>query len=198
MMMIRALKVRVARAALAGAVLFAPTILLPEFSSAGATTVPICPASALTIGVGVGGAAAGNLGFPVIITNHGSKACSLDGFAMVTAHTEAVSPHPVTFVHTSRSQIYTTAKAKPVIVGRNETASFGVSYVDALDQQYGEAPRCLMTSIAVRLPGVAPLSKPTISFTAHGATYQGTINVCFAGFKFGLTPIVKGSAPPYR
>lgn len=185
-------------AALAVVAVVATSALRSPATSPEAATVPVCSASALTIAIGIGGAAAGNLGFPVVITNHGSRSCSLDGFATLTAHTEAPSPRPVTFVHTSRSQIYVTAKAKPVIVAPRGSASFGVSYVDALDQQYGEGPRCLMKSITVRLPGVAPLSKPNLSFAAHGGTYEGSINACFAGFTFGLTPIVKGSAPPHQ
>jgi hypothetical protein len=183
---------------LAGVASAAPINLIALTTTAGTTTVHVCSASALTIAEGNGGAAAGNLGFPVLITNHGSTECSLDGFPTVTAHTRAASPHPVTFVHTSRSQIYATAKAKLVVVAPKGTASFGVSFVDALDQQYGDGPRCLMNSITVHLPGVAPLSKATISFATNSAGYGGPINSCFTGFKFGLTPIVKGSVPPYK
>jgi hypothetical protein len=188
---------------LAGVASADPVDLVAHATTAGATKVPVCLATVLTIKVGNGGAAAGNLGFPVLITNHGSTACSLDGFPTLTAHTEALSPRRVTFVHTSRSQIYATAKAKLVVVAPKGTASFGVSFVDALDQQYGEGPRCLMNGITVRLPGVAPLSKATISFAANnggngGPLSGGPINSCFAGFEFGLTPIVKGSIPPYK
>ena len=174
-----------------------PLALTSTGSVAGAATLPVCSASQLSISVGLGGGAAGNLGFPVIITNHGANSCSLDGFAIVTAHTDAMSPRPVTFVHTSRSQIYATAKAKRVVIAPGATASFGVSYVDALDQQYGEAARCVMDSITVRLPGVAPLTDATITFATHKRTYEGHINSCWAGFKFGLTPIVKGVRPPH-
>ena len=183
---------------LAGVASAAPINLIALTTTAGTTTVHVCSASALTIAEGNGGAAAGNLGFPVLITNHRSTACSLDGFPTVTAHTRAASPHPVTFVHTSRSQIYATAKAKLVVVAPKGTASFGVSFVDALDQQYGEGPRCLMNSITVHLPDVAPLSNATISFATNRAGYGGPINSCFTGFKFGLTLIVKGSVPPYK
>jgi hypothetical protein len=188
---------------LAGVASADPVDLMAQSTTAGAATVPVCSTSVLTIKVGSGGAAAGNLGFTVLITNHGATACSLDGFPALSAHTEAVSPHPVTFVHTSRSQIYATAKAKLVVMAPKGSASFGVSFVDALDQQYGEGPRCLMNGITVRLPGVAPLSKATILFAANnsgngGALSGGPINSCFAGFKFGLTPIVKGSIPPYK
>ena len=184
-------------AALTGVAVLAPAVFISRITSAGATTEPVCTAPALTMTVGIGRGAAGNLGFPVLITNHGSKSCLLDGFPTVTAHTGAVSPHLVIFVHTSRSQIYATAKAKPVVVAPEGRASFGVSYVDNLDQQYGEVPRCVMNSISVRLPGVTPLSMTTISFVANRATYKGAINSCWAGFEFGLTPIVKGSEPPH-
>lgn len=80
---------------LAGVASAAPINLIAFATSAGTTTVHVCSASALTIAEGNGGAAAGNLGFPVLITNHGSAACSLDGFPTVTAHTRAASPHPV-------------------------------------------------------------------------------------------------------
>ena len=176
----------------------APVALQSQPATASASTVPVCSASALTLVVGIGGAAAGNLGFPVIITNHGSRTCSLFGFATLSAHTVAKSPHPVTFVHTSRSQIYATAKATLVVLAPKGRASFGVSYVDALDQQYAEGPRCLMDRLTVRLPGVGPLKKATLTFAANGSTYEGRINVCFTGFEFGLTPIVKGTSPPYH
>ena len=185
-------------AVLIGVASLTPPALTTFATTAGATSVPYCLASSLTIAVGIGGGAAGSLGFPVIITNHGSKSCLLDGFPTLTAHTAAVSPHPVTFVRTSRSQIYATAQARPVVVAPKGKASFGVSYVDALDQQYGDGPRCWMKSITVHLPGVAPLSKATISFAANKATYEGRINSCWAGWEFGLTPIVKGVAPPYH
>jgi hypothetical protein len=186
----------VATLALAGAAFVAPAAPTTQASASAAATAPVCSAPALTIAKGFIQAAAGNLGFPVIITNHGSTACSLDGFPSVTAHTEARSPHPVTFVHFSRSQIYVTAKARLVLVPPRGTASFGVSSSDAYDQQYGEGPRCLMNSITVHLPRVAPLARDTLSLRKDGDGFGGDVNFCFAGFEFGLTPIVKGSHPP--
>ncbi len=164
-----------------------------------AASVPVCSTSALTMAIGFTQASAGNEGFPVIITNHGSRACSLSGFPMVVAHTEAPSPHPVAFVHSARSQIYRTTRAKLVVVLVKGKASFGVSFVGSLDQQLGQGPRCMMNRITVHLPGVEVVPRDSLifaTFAQHGDGYGGPINSCFAGFKFGLTPIVKGSIPP--
>ena len=183
--------------AFAGTFIGIPAALISPASTSRAATVPVCTASALTLAVGFTQAAAGNEGFPVIITNHGSTACSLDGFASLSAHTRARSPHLVTFVHVSRSQIFATAKAKLVIVSPKATASFGVSFVDGLNQRYGQGPHCQMNSITVHLPAVIPLSRDTLVFIKRGDGFGGWFNSCFAGFEFGLTPIVKGSQPPY-
>jgi hypothetical protein len=77
-----------------------------------------------------------------------------------------------------------------------KTASFGISYVDGRNQQDGEGQDCLMNSINVQLPQAAPARKITVVFRRGSDGFGGPINSCFAGFEFGLTPIVKGSTPP--
>ena len=187
-------------AALTGAVVlsFSPVGLLAGSSNAGAATVATCSSRVLSLSLGFSQAAAGNEGTPIVITNNGSVVCSIDGYAVVVAHTEAASPHAVIFVYKSRSQIFTTSPVRTVVVAPKGTASFGISYVDGLDQQYGQGRDCLMSSITVQIPHVAPARKITVPFTKRSDGFGGPINACFAGFKFGLTPIVKGSAPPYH
>jgi hypothetical protein len=184
--------------ALTGAVVlsFSPVGLLTGSSNAGAAAVPTCSSRVLSLSLGISQAAAGNEGTPVVITNNGSSACSIVGYPVVVAHTEAASPHPVTFVHRPRSQIYVAAPVRTIVLAPKRTASFGISYVDALDQQYGQGRDCLMSSITVRLPQVAPARKITVPFRKGSDGFGGPINSCFAGFEFGLTPIVKGSTPP--
>jgi hypothetical protein len=53
-----------------------------------------------------------------------------------------------------------------------------------------------MSSITVQLPQVAPARKIVVVFRKGSDGFGGPINSCFAGFEFGLTPIVKGSTPP--
>jgi len=185
-------------AALTGAIIFSfsPMGFLVGTSNAGATTVSTCSSKVLSLSPGFSQAAAGNQGTPIVITNNGSTTCSISGYPIVVAHTEAASPHPVTFIHRPRSQIYVAAPVKTIVVAPKGTASFGISYVDALDQKYGQGRDCLMSSITVQLLQVAPARKITVVFRKGSDGFGGPINSCFAGFEFGLTPIAKGSTPP--
>jgi hypothetical protein len=185
-------------AALTGAVVlsFSPVGMVAGSSNAASATVPTCSSRILSLSLGFSQAAAGNEGIPIVITNNGSAACSIAGYPIVVAHTEVASPHPVTFVHRPRSQIYVAAAVKTIVVAPKGTASFGISYVDALDQHYGQGRDCLMNSITVQLPQVAPARKITVPFKKGSDGFGGPINSCFAGFEFGLTPVVRGSTPP--
>jgi hypothetical protein len=185
-------------AALMGAVVlsFSPVGLLTGSSYAGAAAVPTCSSRVLSLSPGFTQASAGNVGTPIVITNDGSAACSIAGYPITVARTEAGSPHPVTFVHKTRSEIYVAAPVRTVVVASKGTASFGISYLGTLDQHYGEGRDCLMSSITVQLPQVAPARKIVVVFRKGSDGFGGPINSCFAGFEFGLTPIVKGSTPP--
>lgn len=173
--------------------LMVPLTTLP---SAGAATVPICSSRVLSLNPGFTQASAGNVGTPVVIVNNGSVACSIAGYPVVVAHIEKPSPHPVTFVHGPRSEIYVAAPVRTVVLAPKKTASFGISYVDGRDQQDGEGRDCLMSSINVQLPQATPARKITVVFRHGSDGFGGPINSCFAGFEFGLTPIVRGPTPP--
>jgi hypothetical protein len=160
------------------------------------SSVPTCSSIVLTLHPGFAQAAAGNGGTSIVITNHGSSSCSLSGFPVVVAHTETASPRPVAFVHRPRSQIYKVVPPRTVVLPPKGTASFGVSYVDARDQQYGNGARCQMNAITVRFSDVTPVRIFSVPLVANGHDGYGPINSCFAGFIFGLTPIVKGPTPP--
>ncbi len=158
--------------------------------------VPRCSSSVLTLHPGRSQAAAGNEGTPIVITNHGTSKCSLSGYPEVVVHTEDSSPRPVVFVHRPRSQIYRAVLPRTVVLAPKGTASFGLSYVDAIDQQYGNGARCQMNAITVRFSQTTPARAFSVSLVANGHDGYGPINSCFAGFILGLTPIVKGSTPP--
>lgn len=165
-------------------------------TEASSSKVATCSAAVLTVRVGAEGIGAGNVGTPFIISNHGAASCTLEGFPVVVAHDEAASPRPVIFVHRPRSLIYRAVIPRRVVLAHNGLASFGISFSDALDQQYGEGPRCEMNAVRVRFPGLTPRRVFTVSLVHDGRDGFGPINSCFAGFVLGLTPLVKGPAPP--
>lgn len=175
---------------------FSSVGLLVGSSNAMAATVPVCSSRVLSLSPGFSQVGAGNVGTPIVITNNGSATCTLVGYPIVVAHTEAVSPYPVTFVHRPRSEVYVAVPVRIIVLAPQRTASFGISYVDGRDQQYGQGRDCLMRSITVRLHRVAPARNIIVPFRKGSDGFGGPINSCFTGFQFGLTPIVKGSTPP--
>ncbi len=76
------------------------------------------------------------------------------------------------------------------------TASFGISYTDAADQQYGNATGCQMYAVNVRLPGAKPGRTTRISVASIDGPLENYVNACFTAFEFGLTPVVAGLHPP--
>jgi len=170
--------------------------MLAGSSNAEASTIPTCASGVLSLRLGFSQGAGGSEGTPIVITNNGSAACSITGYPIVVAHTEAASPHPITYIHRPRSQIYVAAPVKIIVLAPKGTASFGISYLDGLDQQDGQGRDCLMSSVTVQIPHAAPVRKIRVPFTKGTDGFGGPINSCFAGFEFGLTPIVRGSTPP--
>jgi hypothetical protein len=162
--------------------------------AASTVRVPTCLARNLALRLGTTQAAAGNVGTPVIITNTGARACTLDGFPTISARTREPSPRRVRFIDESVSQIYVNVTPRLVRVAPHGVASFGISYGDNLDQNYGDTARCQMDSLGVNLPHV--IHAIEVAVGAHGMDGFGPINVCFSNFKFGLTPVVTGSTPP--
>jgi hypothetical protein len=166
-------------------------------TSAAAATVSTCSSGALTVELGTRGhAGASSAGFAIAVTNQGTASCSLNGFATVAALTKTASAKPITFVHSSQSQTYATALPKTIVLAPKKTASFGISYTDSKDQQYGNATGCQMYAINVRLPGVKPSHTTRIPLASIDGPTQNYVNACFTNFRFGLTPIVTGSNPP--
>lgn len=159
--------------------------------------VHTCSTGALSVKLGAKGhSGAGSEGFAIAVINKGTSSCSLDGFATVTALTNTTSAKPITFVHTSRSQSYATVSPMRVVLAPQGTASFGISYTDTADQQYGNTTGCQMYAVSVRLPGVEPSHTTRISVASIDGPAENFVNSCFTNFEFGLTPVVAGSKPP--
>jgi hypothetical protein len=166
-------------------------------ATASSATVPTCSSGALSVKLGARGhSGASSAGFAIAVTNKGTASCSLDGFATVTALTKTTSVKPITFVHSAQSQSYATVSPKTVVLSPKGIASFGISYTDNKDQQYGNTTSCQMYAVNVQLPGVKSSHTTSISVASIDGPAQNYVNACFTNFKFGLTPIVAGSKPP--
>lgn len=164
-------------------------------SSALATTVATCTFEQLSLSVGMGQAAAGNQGFPIEIKNRSASSCMLYGYPTLRLRTEKPSPRQISVVHYPRSQIYQKATPHAVSLAPKHVASFGISFVDADDQQFGNGARCAVDQLDIGLP----TRKPSPAFVIRSSTTPNTFggfNICFAGFTVGVTPLVTGTLPP--
>src|ERR1700731_5009907 len=169
---------RVCRVLIAQVIAFAGLVTCEASANGSTSSDPACSSSVLTLHPGFTQGAAGNGGEPIVVTNNGISSCSLSGFPIVVAHTEAPSPRPVVFVHRPRSEIYKAVLPRIVVLAPKGTASFGVSYVVGLDQQYGNGARCQMNSISVRFSQVTPVRTFSVPLVANGHDGYGPINSC--------------------
>jgi hypothetical protein len=157
-----------------------------------ATTVPTCSFSQLGAAVlsDVGpNAAAGNDGLPFEIVNRGSTSCSLKGYPRLVFSPSAHGGR-TTRVLDGGGQIFAPVKPRLVVIQPGATASFGVDYVDADDQQDPNGGPCLTNYVLISLP--VRLHPYVQRFLV-----EQTVNFCYAGFDFSVTsiqhrPIPKG------
>ena len=82
--------------------------------------------------------------------------------------------------------IYASVKPNLIVIKPGADASFGLNYVDALNQQDSNGPSCTAEFIYVTLPvrGVVQNYETTVNF-----------NFCFSGFSVGVTSIQSGPVP---
>ena len=152
--------------------------------------VPTCSFSQLGVGVlsDVGpNAAAGNDGLPFEIVNRGSTSCSLKGYPKLIFSPSAYKGNINRVIH-GGGQIFASVKPRLVVIQPGATASFGVDYVDAADQQDPNGAPCLTNFVLVSLP------VRTHPYVQRFLVEQ-TINFCYAGFDFAVTAIQHGPIP---
>jgi hypothetical protein len=156
----------------------------------GATTVPACSFSQLGVSVlsDVGpNAAAGNDGLPFDIVNRGSTSCSLKGYPRLVFSPSAYGGR-TTRILEGGGQIFAPVKPRLVVIQPGATASFGVDYVDADDQQDPNGGPCLTNYVLISLP---VRSHPYV----QRFLVEQTVNFCYAGFNFSVTSIQHGPIP---
>jgi hypothetical protein len=128
--------------------------------------------------------AAGNVGIPFVIINISETACSLEGYARLTTFPASYKTNKVKVVD-GGGMIFVPVRPKVVTIGAGATASFGLDYGDAYDQQDPSSGPCETKQMKVFLPTRShPYSQPF--------TTTVNMNLCYAGFKFEITSIQQG------
>jgi hypothetical protein len=149
--------------------------------------VSICSASQLAVAVeSSSGAyfAAGNVGIPFVIINISRSTCALEGYPKLTTYPAAYKANNVKVVD-GGGMIFVPVRPKVVTIAPGATASFGLNYGDAYDQQDPNAGPCMTKQMKVFLPTRShPFAQPYAT--------NVNINFCYAGFRFEITSIQHG------
>lgn len=154
-----------------------------------AVSAPTCTYSQLEVAVAAGpGGNAGNVGIPFIIANTGRATCSLVGHPRLTIATEATNKATMKIGTNVSRGVYGPARTKLVLIKPNADASFGLDFVDALNQKDTNGPACTVGNVEVSLP---------VSKNVDSQKYDTTVNfnICYSGYSVSVTPIENGARP---
>lgn len=151
-------------------------------------SVSQCRYAQLEVAVSWGpGAAAGHIAVPFIIANISQSTCYLPaGYPSLRLYTAGPSKHNLHVTKSNGSFMFARVKISRIVLPPGRDASFGMSFVDVLNQQYKDSPSCMVQFIYVALP-VAALSE----------NYETTnnFNICYSGFSVQVTPMEAGPYP---
>jgi hypothetical protein len=161
----------------------------PSPVNASGPQLQTCSIADLSFSVGQWQAAAGNEGVPIVMTNVGGLACSLNGYPKLTLRTTGTPLRPISIAHSPGSQIWRNEQPHSMELSPGAAASFGIGFGDAYNQDLGttvaNGPHCIVTSAVIGLPTGG---SRVLRLTNH-------MNACFANYRFGVTPVEKGTIP---
>lgn len=151
-------------------------------------SVQICNYDQLEVAVAWGpGAAAGHVGIPFLIANTGTSACALSGYPKLAIYPASGSEKKPIRVIDGGGMVYVAVKPKRVTIEPGADASFGLNFVDALNQNDTDGPACI-AAVYVTLP---------VRYTTFPQNYETTVdfNFCYSGFAVAVTAIQPGPVP---
>jgi hypothetical protein len=164
---------------------------VPWSPSAAAAPVPECYHSQLEVAVAWGlPPAAGTNGIPFLIANTGKSACRIEGYPHLTFVNGTYKKRAVKVIN-GGGGLFATVKPRVVVIEPGGTASFGLGFGDAANQQDPDGAACTTQNIYVTLP---------VRVSQFPQNYETTVDVnfCFSNFEFSVTPIEAGPLPKQR
>jgi len=156
-----------------------------------ANKVPVCFHNQVVVAVAWDlPPAAGSNGIPFIIANTSNSACSLEGYPKLIFINGKYKKHSVT-VSDGGGGLFAAVRPRTVVIKPGGTASFGLGFGDAANQQDPNTVACTTQSIYVSLP---------VRDRQFSGNYETTvdINFCYSNFEFNVTPFERGPLPKQR
>jgi hypothetical protein len=175
----------------AGVVFFSSTFVsgtaLTSTASSASTPIPTCSSSQLEVAAAWGNVAAGNIGVPFLVANVSKAACSLEGYPKLTFIPSSYMKKAIS-VSNGGGMIFVAVKPRLVVIKARAVASFGMDFVDALNQQYPHGAACTVQDVYVTLP---------VRLTSFPTNFETSVNFnfCYSGFGVDVTSIEAGPLP---
>jgi hypothetical protein len=134
--------------------------------------------------------AAGSNGVPFIIANTGTSACSIEGYPKLDFVNGTYKKRSVR-VTDGGGGLFATVRPRLIVIQPGGTASFGLGFGDAANQQDPSGAACTTQNIYVTLP---------VRVSEIPQNYETTvdINFCFSDFEFSVTAFEPGALPKQR
>ncbi|MHB2029026.1 MAG: DUF4232 domain-containing protein [Acidimicrobiales bacterium] len=181
-------RVVVIGASLAIALPIVAFVIMPETATA-SSVPPTCSYNQLEVAIAWGpGGAAGNVGTPFIIVNKSKSACTLMGYPRLRLFTAAANKTPIRVGFNATGGVYRYVKPKLTVIAPHSVATFGMDFVDVMNQQDTNGPRCTAQTVNVYLP---------VTRNHYGQGYETVVNfnICYSGFRVSVTSIESGPVP---
>ena len=180
-------RVVVIGASLALALPIVVPVIMPQAATA-SSEPPTCRNNQLEVAVGFGpGPALGNAGIPFMIVNVSGVECTLEGYPKL-AFFPAFYKRTAIKVTSGGGMIYGSVKPRLVVIKPDATASFGLDFVSAANQQDPLAGPCMVQNVYVKLP-----ARTATLPTTHETTVN--FNFCHSNFRVDVTSIQPGPLP---
>jgi hypothetical protein len=175
----------------AGVVFFSGILVsaspLSSTTASASTPIPTCSSNQLEVAVAWGDVAAGNIGVPFLIANVSKTACSLEGYPKLTFVPSKYLKKAIR-VSDGGGMVFVAVKPHLVVIKAGAVASFGMDFVDTMNQQYPKGAACTVRYVYVTLP------ERTTSAQINFETAVN-FNLCYSGFGVEVTAIEAGPLP---
>jgi hypothetical protein len=167
---------------------FAVSVAIIHGASAGQVRTPArCRDTQLSVAAESWFGAGDNDGFIVLVANHSSRTCSIEGYARISFVSSLGDGIRAKVLHKG-SMLFATVPPHPVLLTSNSDASFAVSFDGAFIPSNDSPSKCLAESMSVDLPTIHPRF-----YSAGDLVVPVHIDLCTSDWTVSLTPIESGA-----
>lgn len=163
--------------------------------SSTAESAPPCQARSIELARGQENGAGGTETIPFTIRYSREGTCVLNGYATLQFFDATGKPIQLS-VYTKNLAIYKFRHPKAVTLSRSRPTTFGIELTQNLNQRDHSAT-CISPYATIKLPTKTRGEEPVflLKWPTGKILWNYAVDWCFAGWKYGQTPIEAGASP---